>query len=130
MVDRVTIGQGLASLVLEDRNPRRESFAAALNLPGISAAVNVYAPDSDGDALARLFATMANNWRGWDGVLTWASAENHLVLKCYCDGFGHVSIEAQMNPEDRNWVARGRILVEAEQLADLAQNIRQFLLEV
>ena len=71
-------------------------FTVTLTSPALSAAVVVYAvPDlgtKDIEALVSLFKAMSENWKGWEGALSWSSLEGELSILATSDRLGHVNL--------------------------------------
>jgi hypothetical protein len=62
----------------------------------------------DGEQLAKLFAQMANEWRGWKGEKIWRSLDGELNLAFRHDGIGAIGVKVRMRDETMvNWVVEG-----------------------
>ena len=83
--------------------------------------------------LARFFAGLAADWRGWDGKRRWQALEREMEIEAWHDGRAHVMLAVTlMRPErtyaDDAWSARVVFTVEAgEELATLAKEIISLL---
>jgi len=87
----------------------------------------VYAYYSEG--LADVFDEMAREWRGWSGCKHWESLEGELKLSFTADGKGHVTVAIQLSQSlyPDSWRVQATSLIEAGQLDELANSMRQFL---
>ncbi|MGW3350023.1 DUF6228 family protein [Nonomuraea rubra] len=76
---------------------------------------------------------LAAEWRGWDGVRSWASMERELALDVRHDRRGHVSLGVTLRAsgpdwDDTAWSARAVFVLEAgEELARFATDLSRFL---
>lgn len=76
-------------------------------------------------AIATLFKSLADDWRGWDGRLGWESIEGEFKLYATHDGLGTVEMEITLaqritNP-GQTWSASATLLLDAGGLADIAR---------
>lgn len=95
------------------------------DIAAASARVYLYEPHG----LASLFAELAANWKGWEGVKQWRSVEGDFALSCTSDRLGHVALEVTLKSgvyED-DWCVRAVIHVEAGLLEGIAAKVKQFL---
>jgi hypothetical protein len=89
--------------------------------------------DPDTGTLSQFVQTLADDWRGWDGVRRWTSMENELTLDAQHDGRAYVSIGVTLREtgpswEDTRWSARTVFVLEAgEEVARLAVDLTHFL---
>jgi hypothetical protein len=82
-----------------------------------------------GDGLARLFAEMAAEWRGWEGVKSWESLEGDLGVAAEHDGLGQITIRVGLRRWEAppEWEARADLTIDAgEQLTGAASDLRAF----
>ena len=103
-----------------------ERFTVHLEHTGISATVVAFSFRTEG--LASFFASIARDWRGWDGERRWASFENEVELSATADRAGHVRLVVDVNRgwPPNGWHARGTLLLEAGQLDSLAREAVAF----
>jgi hypothetical protein len=82
----------------------------------------------DGEQLAKLFAQMANEWRGWEGEKIWRSLDGELNLAFRHDGIGAINAKVRMRDETMvNWVVEGELALELGSLDGLAAGIKEYL---
>ena len=72
-----------------------EDWWAELIGPGVTVRREVlrYSPHGQMDVL---FASMAQDWRGWKGSKTWRSLDGEMSLECTSDGLGHVTVRVEI----------------------------------
>ncbi|WP_446218834.1 DUF6228 family protein [Micromonospora sp. IBHARD004] len=103
---------------------------------GMSAATSAmlagrWAPENE--SLGWFFQSLADDWRGWEGVREWGSLEGELEIDARHDGRGHVAIgvrlrRARQAYADDAWSARTVLVVEAgEEMTRLATDVRDLL---
>jgi hypothetical protein len=129
MASEFTIRSGEDGASLALRWETKDDWSAVLSGPGASARGLVYAYDPRGEGgLRSLFASMARNWRGWEGKKEWESLEGELSLTCTSDPLGHIEVVVHLiSDRNRNWRTTGRLTVEAGQLEDLARAAAAFV---
>jgi hypothetical protein len=79
--------------------------------------------------LADFFEDLAVNWKGWEGVKSWASIEEDFALSCKSDNPGHVAMQVTLKSglyED-DWCVKAVIYMDAGQLGAIASRVGQFL---
>jgi hypothetical protein len=80
------------------------------------------------DGLRAFVRTLADDWRGWDGVRTWDSLEKELSLDARHDRRGYVSIGVTLRRTGGGWSARTVFVLEAgEQMSRFAADLGQLL---
>lgn len=74
------------------------------------------------------FAELAQDWSGWKGAKQWASFEQEFQLSATTDLTGHVTLVVQRDAprELLGWSATFSLMIEAGQLAALADGFRTF----
>ncbi|GAA2368648.1 hypothetical protein GCM10010170_068640 [Dactylosporangium salmoneum] len=88
---------------------------------------------SQATTLSAFVQTLADDWRGWDGIRTWRALDHELALDARHDGRGHVSLGVTLRAsvpswDDTAWSARVVFVVEAgEEMTRLAVDLRQAL---
>jgi hypothetical protein len=110
---------GGRELRLEER--KGEYFRVTLSGDAISATKVVYAY-TDGPRLASLFASIAADWRGWDGERTWSTLESDFSVRATSDRLGHIRLDAELrshDPDD-NWRISAPIFLDAGSLDTVA----------
>lgn len=76
--------------------------------------------------LEELFAAMSAEWRGWAGAKTWKAFEGGLALSCTHDRVGTVTIAFTLRKDSGlGWQCDGELRVDAGQLEQLANDVRQ-----
>ena len=112
------------------------TFVSRLHDDGLSAVVEAEVDGStDGFGLRRLpafVATLAEGWRGWDGVRRWSSLDQRLLLDARHDGRGHVELEVgfqRCGPRGEiRWTAQAFFRIEAgEELTRVAADLSDAL---
>ncbi|MCE2594792.1 DUF6228 family protein [Motilimonas cestriensis] len=83
---------------------------------------------SDGGLLVDLFAYIAKQWKGWDGLQTWGSIEEDFGLSASCDHLGHVMLHLSFIENDgpEVWQAKVDIGLDSGQMDEVADNVRHF----
>jgi Family of unknown function (DUF6228) len=76
--------------------------------------------------LARFLGELAEDWRGWDGIRTWAPDEPGLKVRCAHDGLGHVTCVVTLTSPYEHWSAIVRVMLDAGALEDLARDARRW----
>jgi hypothetical protein len=125
---KIVASQGSGFLELHDpvwEGPEVASFTATLAADGMQATAGVYV--MGGDGLARLFAEMAAEWRGWEGVKSWESLEGDLGVAAEHDGLGQITIRVGLRRWEAppEWEARADLTIDpGEQLMGAARDLR------
>lgn len=117
--------QGRRELRLEER--RGEYFRVTLAGDGVTATKGVFAY-TDGPRLALFFASIAADWRGWDGEKNWAALESDFSLRATSDRLGHIRLEVNLRnhgPED-DWRVFAPIFLDAGSLDRIAADAKAF----
>jgi hypothetical protein len=102
-------------------------YHARLECPGLTAATNVYSLGDDG--LPNFFVSLAEDWRGFEGVREWGSLEGQLTLEAItADHLGHIEIAVHLRPDagPGNWVVHASIGLDAGSLDGVARAARRF----
>ena len=99
-------------------------FTASLISTPLSASVRVY--DLEPAYWSGYFATLARNWRGWEGSKERESLEGHLRIVATTDSLGHISLRVYLRDVDSDWRAEDVIVVEAGQLDSIAANAKNY----
>jgi hypothetical protein len=102
---------------------------AELRYGGLSAAGRVFPGYATGfQDLANFFADLADDWRGWDGVRTWASVAGDLRIEARHE-YGHVQLHVRLRSPgpgwgDNGWSATADLRLDpGEQLSQVATQV-------
>ena len=105
-----------------------EFYRVTLRENGFEASTRVYAFDPKDDALAKFFARLSNDWRGWDGVRSWKSLEGEFEVACEHDGVGHIATTASLHstPYGYGWTGIIKFDLAAGELEQIANAVAVF----
>ena len=130
---RLVIGDGERSLALSDCHwiPQDGSATCAvvLEMPGLLASRRVqinfyYAVAAE---LCELFERMAAQWKGWQGRLTWSSADAVLQLGFTHNGISHSRMDVALREDPAfGWRITAEINIELGAIERLAAELRAF----
>lgn len=112
-------------MVLNNRDG--DYFDAQLTGDAVSAKKGIWGYTDTND-LVRLFESMAQDWRGWNGERHWASIEGDFDITATSDNLGHIRLDVVIlnnNPED-DWQVNAPIYLDAGGLDRLATEIHRF----
>jgi hypothetical protein len=102
-------------------------FCATLSGDALSAAKVVYAY-TDGPLLASFFASIAKDWRGWDGERIWSAVESDFTVRASSDRLGHVRLDIELRshepPDD--WHISAPVFLDAGSLDTVAADAETF----
>ena len=107
-------------------------FTAALTSPNLSAEVRVYVVPVEGvndvAALVRLFKTMSEKWRGWEGELVWGSLEGEFDIVVTSDRLGHINLRLGFREYagPAPWSAKMDFALEPIQIAEAHKKLSRF----
>jgi hypothetical protein len=121
----VKSSQGGRELRLEER--KGEYFRVTLTGDGISATKGVYAY-TDGPLLVGFFASIAADWRGWEGERVWGALESDFSVRATSDRLGHIRLDVELrnhDPDD-NWCVSAPIFLDAGSLDRIAADAEVF----
>ncbi|MCA8950033.1 MAG: hypothetical protein KDE27_11055 [Planctomycetes bacterium] len=112
-----------ATFSLERDGP--DNWRVTLRGAGLAAEASVYA--YRGETIAEYCAGLARDWRGFDGVRSWASLESELEIDAASDGVGHLAVTVRLilDPQ-RQWRVEGVLVVEAGDLERLRAEAAAF----
>jgi hypothetical protein len=91
-----------------------------------TATIGVFAPGQ----LDEFLDSLADDWRGWDGVRRWHSLNRELVIEATHDRTRRVVLEVTVQPDALvpPWSAQGRFEIEpGEQLAAIVGEVAAWL---
>ena len=78
---------------------------------------------------AVLFATMADQWRGWEGPLEWRDVEDRVVLSATADGQGRITLNIELYRDDFSTMLRtllkSAVTIDAGQLPGIAAGMKR-----
>jgi len=107
------------------------SIRATIDIGDLHASCRVSVYDSR--ELVAWLRALGEEWRGWDGPRSWASALDDLQLTAHHDRIGHVFLQATFDgylPHRRDrpgWSLSGAVLVEPGQLPVIATTLGHLL---
>jgi len=130
LIIRSSDGRGklILSRVKETEDPQLDSYMVTLEDDSLRATFHI--PSISTDEFQNLFATMADNWDGWSGKLTFGSMRGNFAIECTTDIFGHVSVLVRLAAGDEENPYRevlNTLVIDAGQLQDIAKEVREFL---
>lgn len=76
--------------------------------------------------LIEFFEAMKKDWRGWDGVREWSSAEGEFAISATSDWLGHVLLQVAFKPVYPSWSVNVRLTLDVSQIDSLPQHLRLF----
>ena len=131
MADSFVIKSVKTDAVLEFSHLRRYYVKVALLSKNRKAVTDVYLDEGDTLVLANLFRDMAEQWRGWEGKLSWTPLETEFTLDASSDGLGHVELEVEFSDYSgaEPWHFKGSLLTEAGQLDAIAKEAERFFVD-
>lgn len=109
------------------RSAGSEFYRVTLEATDIKVSAKVYAFDPFDKSFWSYFEDLASNWRGWAGEKQWSSLEGEFKISSESDSLGHITMEFALESYG-NWSAQIIINLDAGQLEDTAQKIKQFFL--
>ena len=107
-----------------DADDRPDNFRADLSCGSLSASVGFYETAISG--IARLFETLAADWKGWEGERTWRSLESDVALGATHNKLGTVRLKVRLRSdvydptEGHVWAAEASLFLDAGGLDRLA----------
>ena len=89
-------------------------------------AYNDYA--RDGRRLAKVFAEMAKEWRGWKGEKFWSTTDSEVTLKFTHDRVSRVRVHVEVKDSPAaNWEVTGELALELGNLERIAKDVAEYL---
>ena len=85
----------------------------------LQVATRVYVPDFHGmETMVEVFKAMAENWKGWDGEMRWASLEGEFGLVATSSTLGHVTLQLSFREHSgpNHWSADIKLTLEPMQV--------------
>ena|ERR671926_36959 len=110
-----------------------EDVEVVVDLPGLNVRERV-SLDERGQ-LSTFLASLAVDWRGWDGVRTLATFERDFELRCHHDRVGHIVVEVLLGrvpPHEWHqvgWRVHAAVVMEPGALDDVVNSLRRSLPE-
>jgi hypothetical protein len=105
-----------------------ETFRATISSRDYTGTVKVSSyPDNQG--LAKLFVSMAKEWRGWHDEKSWSSLEGEFAISCTHDRLGHITLNVTIDQEfglTETWRLRASIAIDAGQLESISKDAARF----
>lgn len=105
-----------------------EFYRVTLRENGFEASIRVHGYDPMNNGLSKFFTSLADDWRGWDGIRKWCSLEGEFELRCEHDRVGHVTTLATIdsNSHGHGWRGQIRFDIPAGELKEIASGITRF----
>ena len=102
-------------------------FVASIEGDGPQAFVRVWGY-TDCSLLVDLFASIAHDWRGWQGERTWASIEGEFRITATTTSTGRVTLMVALTHTDGedDWRLTVPVFAEAGQLEGIARQVASF----
>ena len=89
-------------------------------------AYNDYA--RDGRRLAKVFAEMAKEWRGWKGEKFWSTTDSEVTLKFTHDRVSRLRVDVEVkDSRAANWKVTGELALELGNLERIAKDVAEYL---
>jgi uncharacterized protein DUF6228 len=105
------------------------SYRADITAFGLSVSHRIYGLFGC-DELDVFFAGLAQYWSGWEGPRKWSGREGGFHIQAVHDRLGHVTVTVRVEGLSRvvpyTWSAEVNLVVEAGQLARVADNASRF----
>ncbi|MXG91557.1 DUF6228 family protein [Nocardioides flavescens] len=128
-MDPVVIGSEGTTMVFADPQSLGADSADLLSVtltgPDLHASRQVYAGWVDGFAhLATFFTGLADQWRGWTGVLVFESVEGDLRIEATHDGHVNLRVTLSESTVLDGWTVRATVRLDAgEALSDAGRDV-------
>ena len=125
-MDSVTIRSsrdGTELILSTEDFPASEKLDVSLVGPSCSARLATSTYYSGSPAL--LFRSLAANWRGWAGELSWCTLEGEFKMTATSDKLGHIELLAEIKSDacPRDWELKARVYLEAGALEQLYRSV-------
>lgn len=103
--------------------PASERLDVSLVGPSCSARLATSTYYSGSPAL--LFRSLAANWRGWAGELSWSTLEGEFKMTATSDKLGHIELLAEIKSDacPCDWELKTRVYLEAGALEQLYRSV-------
>jgi hypothetical protein len=125
MADTFVIESSEAGATLELSALDSNFFLARVTHGGLDATARVGSYLSTG--LGDFFASLAADWKGWEGARRWESLEGELSLAAESDRTGHVDLLVHLhNGAPVRWKLDLHLTLEAGQLERIVGGARRF----
>jgi Family of unknown function (DUF6228) len=116
-------GNGSEALTItSDEEPEPLYWRVELQTDGLNAATDI-----DLDAIRRrvgpideFFATLAADWRGWEGERSWGQPP--ITLTATHDGLGHIRVTVGLEEFYDRWRVRGELVLDAGHFDQVARD--------
>lgn len=104
-----------------------KTYRVSIRAPGLSASLQVE-NNPAWEPPTQLFASMAEQWRGWNGELKWRALEGEYGLVATRDASGHIKLQATLTGWDGSgyWSATIPLRTEAGMLDQLHRQVSAF----
>lgn len=126
MTDSVTITSPNGGRTLTFGNVEGDYFSVAVDGNDCAACQRIYG-FTDVPHLVALFASMAQEWRGWKGEKSWCSLEGEFELHATSDRLGHITLRVVLTNVNTGpaepWRLEATLLTEAGLLQGLAGEV-------
>ena len=104
-------------------------YLATNRASGFGVGQNVYAYDPKNEGLAKFFAELATEWKGWAGSRTWSSLEGEFEIECEHDGLGNIGTVARLHKNRYygvGWTGEIHFEISAGQLDQITHELTRF----
>ena len=126
---RVASSSGGGLTIERDETIEYAVWDVRLEVPNLAASGHrVDAAYGPAGALARYFASLASDWRGWTGERAWQAVDGTLRFTATHDGLGHIALQVHLHEGVwlDAWQARATLNLEAGALDALAADAARF----
>ena len=105
--------------------PSLETYEAALRAPFLSVKIPVW--HFGGDGMGEYFASLARDWRGWEGARVWQSLERQIAFEALMSKAGAVGLRVILSDSSYDaWQIRYELGVDNARLDDIARDALAF----
>lgn len=108
---------------------RGQLFRIQLDAGPLRVEKSIYDHGHAAPYLPKVFREMANEWKGWSGLKTWAALEGDLSLQFAWQRTGHVTVDIVLTDDagaEEPWQVKARLVIEVGMLDDLARTAEAF----
>ncbi|WP_316367281.1 DUF6228 family protein [Candidatus Thiodiazotropha sp. CDECU1] len=114
-----------ATLIFREREG--DYFSIVYDSPAVKIQKRVWGY-TDCQALVGLFQSLAQDWKGWEGVREWSSIEGEFGLSASSDNLGHIELSISFAEFDapEEWSAKVCLLLDSGQTESIAKKVRVF----
>ena len=126
-MDSVIIKSSATSATLAFCEREGDYFNVVYESPAVKIQKRVWGY-TDCQALAGLFHSLSQDWKGWNGVREWSSIEGDFGLSATSDKLGHIKLSMSFREVDASeeWGAKVCLFVDSGQTENIAKKVSVF----